>query len=51
MDTIIFEVNHIFRKIESLFNEYHDNPILWLGFFLAGLFIFKITWDALKKEK
>ena len=51
MDTILFNISHVFRKLTNLFSEYHDNPLLWLGCFLAGLFIFKIVWDALRKEK
>ncbi len=51
MLTIMDRIEHLRRKVSDLFFEYHDNPIFWLACFLFGVFIFKVVWDALSKEK
>lgn len=37
--------------VKKWFYEHHDNPLMWLGFFILGYIVFQITYSALQKEK
>lgn len=51
MLTIVDEFNRLWRNIQGFWAEHSSNPIFWLGIFLFGIFMFKLVWDALSKEK
>ena len=46
------------NSLEELSNNFQDwiienqsNPILWVGFLLAGMAVFYVTYNALQREK
>lgn len=48
----------IIESLEKVMGEFKDfvfrnssNPAMWLGFFLAGVALFTIVYNALQKEK
>ena len=49
---------NLYDKITELANDFKNfildnanNPLLWIGLFLAGLFIFKAVYYALNKNQ
>lgn len=51
MLTIIDKLNEWIEPIHDWIDANHGNPVMWIAFFLIGLFIFFITYSALSKEK
>ena len=48
--SIIDKLNEWVKPFEDFFIEHGSNPLLWLGMFLAGVFIFLIVYGALHKN-
>ena len=49
--SIIDEIEKALGKFRDWIVENYSNPILWIGLFLFGLFVFQMTFSALQKEK
>lgn len=47
---IIDTVNSWLEPVKEWLFEHHNNPLLWLGFFLIGVAIFAIGYSALHKD-
>lgn len=39
------------KPVKEWITSQHDNPIFWIGIFIAGIVIFGIVYSALQKEK
>ena len=48
---IMDDLNHKLEPFKKWILENQDNPIIWLGLFIFGLFLFNFTYNALQKEK
>lgn len=49
-DNIINWIGDFFKPVSDFFYTYRNSPFLWIGLLLVGLFITKITIDALSKK-
>ena len=49
--TLTEEINKHLENFRGWIVENYSNPILWLGLFVFGLFVFEFTYSALQKEK
>ena len=47
---IIDTINEWIEPFKRFVNKYHDNPVMWLLFFLIGLAIFSIVFGALHRN-
>ena len=50
-DGIIEKLNEWVEPIHAWLDANHSNPLMWLAFFLIGLAVFFITYNALHKDK
>lgn len=48
---IIDKLNEWVEPVHAWLDANHSNPFLWLGFFLAGLAVFFLTYNALSKNQ
>ncbi|MEG0826336.1 MAG: hypothetical protein RR404_02570 [Bacilli bacterium] len=52
IETLVKMWKWFVEQWEPLFNflrEHRNSPILWIGLFLLGMLIFKLTYDVLNK--
>ncbi len=49
---------NIWKWLEDVMNtfkdfvlDHYENPLMWLGFFLLGILVFTLTYNALTKHK
>lgn len=40
-----------FEPVKEWIISQHDNPLFWIGVFIAGIVVFGIVYSALQKEK
>ena len=45
------DLNKLMEPLKKWIQEHYNNPLIWLLLFLAGLFVFQMTYSALQKEK
>ena len=50
IDNIIEWLGKTFEPVADFFYTYRDNPLLWIGILAVGLFISKLTYEALSKS-
>lgn len=48
---IMEKLNEFSNQITKWLIEHEDNPLLWIGIFVAFAFLFYIGYNALRKEK
>ena len=48
---IIDKLNEWVAPIKSWIDANHGNPLMWIGFFLIGLAVFFLTYEALNKNQ
>ncbi len=49
--TIIDKLNEWIEPFHAWVDNNHNNPIMWIAFFLIGLAIFAFTYSALNKDR
>ena len=49
-DNMIKWIGETFKPISDFFYTHRESPFLWIGLLLAGLLIFKLTYEALDKN-
>lgn len=49
--TIIDKLNEWIEPFHKWVDNNHGNPFMWGGFFLLGLAVFFITYEALNKDR
>lgn len=48
---IVETLNEWVAPIRSWIESNHDNPVMWIAFFLIGLAVFALTYSALNKNQ
>lgn len=51
MITIIDKLNEWVEPIRAWIDANHNNPVMWIAFFLIGIAVFFITYNALNKNQ
>lgn len=49
--SIIDSLNEWVRPIKAWLDANHSNPMMWLAFFIIGVAVFFMTYDALHKDR
>ena len=49
--TIIDKLNEWVEPFHSWIDANHNNPLMWIGFFLIGLAVFFLTYSALNRNE
>lgn len=47
----IDSLNKFMEPFKKWIQENYSNPLMWLGLFALGFFLFQFTYSALQKEK
>ncbi len=47
---IIYNIEKFAFKVKEWFIENGGNPILWIGIFLFGVFMFEVIYQSLNKD-
>lgn len=48
---IIDKLNEWVKPFKDFVDTNHNNPVLWIAFFLIGVAVFFITYGALHKDR
>ncbi len=49
--SIIDSLNEWAVPIKAWLDAHHNNPMMWLAFFIIGLAVFFMTYNALHKDR
>ena len=51
ISTIIDTLNKWMEPVKAWLDANHNNPVMWVAFFLIGLAVFFFTYNALNKNQ
>ncbi len=48
---VIIQLDKLMEPVYDWIVKHYNNPLLWVTLFVAGILIFRFTYDALNKDR